>query len=382
MKKLHINIAKYATGEYGFFYLPDLMNLHGVSVDDLAQGRTANKPHFFHAVAIGLLPHRKAQLRRWAQRKLSPREQLSLLAKEEQNLVIDWHKGAPSRYLLVTDPCDKEVTSRIAGTFSYNDHDPLDPDAFDVECPSCGYVENTFDSDPFPRLSGPYRRCPDCEAPIRPKVAPAEDETDMAYEGEWDDYVNHLDELIEGVFNSAEHPPELLRVEVNRADWRGHSAYAECPPTGAQLAECLSVRGDFTVSNGRAFRGFNDAQGLVEPPHMTCTLSHHDVPTGSGVYIWPAWPCELQGEVIVGTSDDGLARAATTLFQGPISSHGGPFTHVSKEGFDESRNYLVMRLEALLGSHPVVTLLRNVDHTKQDAVEALRELIDMALEAA
>lgn len=270
---------------------------------------------------------------------------------------------------------DDGVKSIVQGTFSYND-DGYAGEAemwTTIECGACGHSasireqmgndtparfleEQTDNIGGFTHLSGPYCRCDQCDEVSRVKVFQPDDvpelDLDTDFREEWENYQDHLDhlvtELTKHLLAHGMPKPDGLRIEVGHADWRGRDAWAECPLDGKELADKVKVNGDFTISGGQ-LRCYQD--GSAE---MRCSLSHHDVPTGSPVTITPYWECELgdgndnPGDHLdfeaVKLSLNALARIATTMLTGDQRefeySKGHQFKVVSRHNLHGAINWL------------------------------------------
>lgn len=362
-----LNMPKYAfSSDYPFFYLPDLLNFHGVTLEDFRAARFTTKP--------GLLWLTAVECRRQKKYRQAPYSTEATLAKDiaearhywksaiRQGQVKEGERIPPRNidgllgrlrvtagdlrdFLCKTDVDDYytengQAKAVIAGTFSSpNSCDMAELAAegyVKVECPDCTHDElveaheNPLDSvGEFEHLTGPYCRCSNCESVVRPIITWDQEEVPDDWTPdcggteweEWEDYKDHLSYLV-GLLKAhlASHgfpEPNQLRIEIARANWRGSAAYALCEVSGTDIADNLRVNGEYLVSDGelRLYQG-----GKAE---MTCRFSHHDVPTGSGVTIFPIWENDIEDGEPLGfdemvESQAWVAETASILLNAPV----------------------------------------------------------------
>lgn len=318
---------------------------------------------------------------------------------------------------------DGVVKSIQRGGFSYNDDDGSGEQEFwtTIECTGCRHeahireqlggdstvkflTDNAHDLGGFTYVSGPYCRCDQCDTLCRvklytPTTLPEEGWTYLNEdcEGDWDSYHEHLDTLIEDMTKHlAAHglpKPDSLRLEISHANWRGSDAWAECSLEGKALAETIRVDSEFTISNG-ALRCYPNGNA-----ELTCRLSHHDVPTGSGVTVAPRWECELESSTEhlsfeeMNESVHGLARIAEILLCGSTRefeySAGSTFKAVSRENLAYAIDWLARQCglkewDALEGYDLALGLLlerladdvRSKQNVHLSQVQQVRDVLD------
>jgi len=403
MNKLYQGIVKHSFGDYSFFHLPQLLNFHGVTPEELMYMRLRDHRHLVQQLLVNYAPSLKPVLKDYLKRH--PKSHASAIFQKASAVLGKWYgdlqdalikmasEAIDQAYLYVEDGV---VKSQIAGAFSYSQHDlyVAELDLFEeLVCPDCHYAE-TVQKDGIPvsftHLSGPYHHCDHCDSVVRPIQQDADALPDgwgqIGTGEEWDDYKEWLSELVEKLGKHLEAAglptPSSLRIDAGNADWRGRDAYAECAFDGEELADKLQVNSPFTISNGKLWL---QQIGLGR---LTCTMSHHDVPMGSSVTIQPSWECDLDGEPLVGEEILDcveLAKAATHLFAGPEFcfqfSHDAQLRAVSEIGFTESVNWLCAQL-GLEEDDPIRVLLETLDfdgkHLATQA-KAIRALIDERL---
>jgi hypothetical protein len=403
MNKLYPGIVEGSFGDHSFFYLPKLLNFHGVMPEELRMMRLVGKPHLTKQLLTHFAPSLKSVLKDYLKRHPKSdggalfRKAYTTLGMEPrllQDRLSDMAGVAIDRSHLYVE--DGVVKSQIAATFSYDTHSLYEAelDLFEeLVCPECHYAETLQKGDvpvSFSRLVGPYLRCDQCDSVVRPFRQSADELPDgwgqIGTGEEWDDYKEWLSELVEKLGNHLEAAglptPCSLRIDVGNADWRGRDAYAECAFDGKELADKVRVNSDFTISNGKLWL---QQVGLGR---LTCSMSHHDVPMGSSVTIQPSWECELDGEPLVGEQIFDcieLAKAATHLFAGAeFCFQFNPTAQlraVSEIGFTESVSWLCAQL-GLEEEDPIRVLLETLDFDgKQLATQAkaIRALIDERL---
>lgn len=360
--------------ESPMYYLPALLEHYGKTPTDLSQLRVADKPELTYLMVMAYVmqwPHQNERtvrtLRNHKIRRNGGREESQKIfalsgVDEKFNAFKAFWGDLVSRAYLYRNADGKWVSEKAA-TFSYDMHDEYEAALemyCQIECPECGSEETVrndevvdilFGASNFTLVSGPYCRCDNCGAVVRPEISDADDLPSDAWYGEdtWDCYVEWLDELLEQMADHVAQygKPDLLYVGGSNLDWRGRSGYTTCAVEGEALARVMSVNGDFSINNGVLWLR---QDGTAE---MTCSMHHHDVPTGSSLTVQPMWECELSHDEFVRMDEmKGNAercRIAETLLCGSEDafeySYGSTFKVVSLDGLIDSIEWLAKRLE-------------------------------------
>lgn len=355
------------------FYLTTLLNKLGVSVQALHDLRIADKPTLVHGLVWAAcnfergerrgehydLTKAKASLRRILRRHTRRREvrEVVMGGPEASRLLcrettkgdnVYWPTNVEnSMKRLIADIVRKaelydfngKACSGILSSFSYDQMDDYDYQLSlyrELRCPNCAsnetvlaegeYYDGVKDdveelcnqSDDFEHLTGPYCRCNQCDAVIRPEVGEASSLPDShnrySDDNDWEDYIEGLDygleELSKRLQDAGFPKPDKLQLHNSNCDWRGREGYATCDFDGKALAERMSVRGDFCITSGRFIYIPAGAKvpGRVASSteaYGNCVLSHHDA---SGcVTIAPAWETETDSSVLLDL--DGVAES-------------------------------------------------------------------------
>lgn len=352
------------------YLLPHYLNLFGVSAQQLNTLHIAHAPQLVRALCMSLLrrsgkdAYVRARLHRLHPTNEEARTQCLVIIRKadiKENLLLQKARDLVRDNLLYDR--DGKVYSEIVGGFSYGDTDyevELEPYRA-VECPECGQTETVLADNPedaletaekFTHLSGPYCRCERCDKAVRPTVEAATCLPDSHFGYDNDDhdlYVEQLDYLLEqmtGHLDALGLPaPSRLHIGVSNADWRGRDAHAKSRFDGKELAEKLSVRGDYMVRGGKLRV---ESNGHVS---MTCVLAHHDA--SSPITIVPEWECEMDENVELFQEDldeaKVLARVADRLLAGQgetfeYDDRGETFTLVSNSSLAEGIRELTRRL--------------------------------------
>lgn len=348
-------------GKHACFYLPKLLNTYKVSVIDFQEMRFNGKVPLVKALLMYFRMYQKPepkmvyQLRRYkptgdnimdcwnlldiaSVHNRDVPEPLSSATKFRAMLLEILNRSHIYDHRLTqgTDTvCSTwEVRSTLKATFSWNDIDwdhELDP-YMSVSCPQCG-KENTVLADTdedalayavedFTHLTGPYCRCEACETVVRPTITKASNLPEGTWagdEGDWDDYVERLDYVVEEMEQhlKAHFPdraePYHLAAYIGNADWRGRDASATLELTGKSIAEGIRVNSEYTISNGE-LHCYQDGKVVI-----TCGLSHHDA--SSSVTITPAWRCDMDDDATIDQDEmadaEVFAKIAEELLCGP-----------------------------------------------------------------
>lgn len=373
----------------GHYNIPNLLQLHDVSFLQLRLLRVSNKPALLKALMIAFIKDRMAlrksligdrqlaAVRHFNIRReshLEPRTVCQALLRaahfsdDTTKQLQEWVRERVDEGNFYE--CDDgSVKSRIGGGFSYSQDEELQlSDYQTVTCPDCASEETLWGPDDvipdlvsvsrqFTHLSGPYCRCESCDKVVRPVVSEATSIPDGNYEGRaddaWDNYVEHLgylltemkDHMSQGLGVTA---PAGLRLEGRNLNWRGSDGYLETAAEGDKLAEAMSVNGDFSVRNGRLWL---EPDGTAS---LTCTMYHHDAPTGSSFTVTPYWECELDEERQIDASEVAKAKHNAKLADALLCGSrqefrynvgDGPFKLVSAESLSEELRILQRNVE-------------------------------------
>lgn len=329
MPKLNASLFAFDP-ESQHYYLPALLNFHQCELKQLTDFALVTKPLLLHTALMGLAKQivgrserkqveMKARLRRLyhhhgGQRgmPLWARQMVKATGFDIQALdgVLDRQRLAQQFYMK-----DGQVVAVKRGGFSY---DPADCSGelemwSTLECPECGVTEEIREQTPeeaieaaeqFTHLSGPYCRCLQCDAVVRPVWEMADDMPAKAYGYSWgnDDWEQYkeqlqylLDEMKVELAKQGLPEPDGLRIEVSKFGWRRQDAYAECKYDAKELADKLRVNGDFNISRG-AYTV--EANGYAS---LHCVLSHHD--GSSPIHVFPYWECEVDSSIHVYQED-------------------------------------------------------------------------------
>lgn len=365
MKKLYKGTAKYSFGESGHFWLPDLLNHYGVGVEAFRKGALATLPELTKVMITHLRPELRHKLRHY--RKKFPKADARTLmyrvtptmkdAREMVEQIKELAEKCITDYHLYQD--GDKVKSEIVGTFSFAD--PYLDNVSDYyttwECPECKTEEREVSEDEptsFHPVSGPYYRCEECDHIVRPKVGECEEPNDGE---DWDYYTDHLSSLVEDLGRRCADmdlpEPDGLHVSGTKIDWRGRDGHINCGFDGVELAEAMTVNGDFFISDGQLYI---PQKGT---PYMSCVMAHHDA--SPSMVIQPLWRCEMGEHEVVGDEvyeHSVYSKATEELLCGDHHLFGSPtgteFKVVSKEGFQENSEQLQRDVDAPEG-HPINT---------------------------
>lgn len=370
------------------------MNHHKLGISQLKGLMLGNHPpHVLADVACLAYARQAPLIRALSRRSFSARElfrrMTETFAVRHGDMKVAVDRMIDSHML---ESSSDGVVTAIRGGFSYGDtHEDLLTYA---ECPACGASsEGEFDDETaihaaFDHVQGPYHRCNNCEELVRPEVYEEMGYPSCSsYDGEHDQYIQDLDNCLALMAAEAAIPVPVpfdhVHVTSSRADWTGRSGAAVITATPDALADLLSVRGEYTISDGKLVC----RQGQF--PYMSCVMSHHDVPTGSSITITPVWECEVSsgGELIPPEDTANAAKraeAVRTLFAGLHPSLTGyKYQMCSAEGWVEAVEEFVVSLEDFFeGHHPIITLIEGADPLNLEAIKALRELLDIVRESS
>jgi len=369
------------------------LNHHNLGLNQLRTLRIGNHPPHVVADVACLAYAKQAPLIRVLSRQSSSAKELfGRVSEALDTLSKDLHeklKLAVGRMIddFMLEETPDGVATAIRGGFSFNVMDK--GELFFAQCPACGASSEGEFSDEsalhatFEHVQGPYHRCNNCEEVVRPEVY-EEMEYPSYYDDDHDQYIQDLDNCLSTMAELSSSvipvPFEHVHVHSSRTDWRGASGVAVVPATPDALAKLLSVRGEYTIRNGKLVCRHGQF------PYMSCVMSHHDVPTGSAVTIRPVWECEVSSDEVFISSDDTSnaikrAEAVRTLFAGIHPSLTGyKYQMCSAEGWAEALEEFVVSIEAQLdGHHPITTLIEGADPLNLGAIEALRELLDIVV---
>lgn len=417
MKKYHpwTPNAECLFGENAWAYLPAYLNKRGVTVDMLERLRLARCADIVQGLVVSVLsgnptlrrnrcPSVKYEVRIYFRRNsLSMAYNINSFFRQlnkDLGLTYDWRAELERKVKeLVEDnglyDTPEGVKAKKGGTFSYGQTDQYDQvlsEHREVTCPSCDHDEivSTFDEDDpetilqfhstdFTHLTGPYAKCNECGEAVRPIVSEATSLPDNFTnydDDQWDQYKEHLGYLITQLTEHCEKhgltAPDKLMVTANNLDWRGRSGYTVTGVDGEELADAMRVNSDFCIYNGQLW---------LEPDgsgYLSCTMAHHDVPTGGGITVWPMWACDLgtgrEDEYVRG---DELADAkvfaeiATVLLTGVDEvyeySTKTTFALVSRDGLVEALETMASHVEVELTPHST-------------ALDGLRSMLHQAIE--
>lgn len=350
-----------------FYLTPSILNHYGITVEQLKAGLISNQPAFVQLVLMA-----------WAKADRKPTSQVKVLQRRLHKIMHDnagrrGDRQAPIGHSLlkaainlfspdnpdrVTNSLrgflrsmvednalldkDGKAVSRIAGCFSYDPQDFWEAEVeccTQLRCTGCQATESIYlnpcdwqglpDNKPydlvenegpdnFERVSGPYFACRRCGEIHRVELEEADSlpaANDYGH-GEWDFYVDRLQELIDDMLKHIEAAglpkPTKLAIHAGHIRWDGADGYASCDLSGSELADKLRVNGDFAVHGGKLWLEDGGACSL------TCALSHHD---GTGaITVEPVWLSELDDDEPLAVADlpraRELAAAATVLFTG------------------------------------------------------------------
>lgn len=382
--------------------LPNLLNFHKCSVQDLAALRLVEYPALTMTVLLGVMEqiiglsdkakaHRKAAMRhayrqpgrgttQWSRRLVDA----SGLKAQVLESIID-RQRLQNEFITV----DGQVKSIKRAGFGYapSDYSGELEMWSTLECGKCGHEESVREqgeeealeaSESFDPVSGPYHRCSQCDAVTRVKWASAEDLPNGAdiYEAgdNWDNYVEHLGELVCDMtdeLNAQGLPePDGLRIEVTAFGWQKRDAYGLCKFEGEALADTMRVNGDFNISNG-AFTVTKT--GYCQ---LSCFISHHD--GSSPIVVFPYWECEVDSDVHVYQEDWPMIRStwlpASELL---LCGRGEPFPYT------DASKWTIATREGLadeFGSMVRIALLAEDDEDVGGYERAVRLLADGLLE--
>lgn len=428
MSKLHTLGHVFQTP---YHYLPILLNLHGATdLTKVRQLAIADKPALLYAILMGFhmsKPQSRKSIpiiRELRHLKVNPRghrqeaQRIFRVGQVDESMLRRWWNNVLDEAHLYLD-ADGTVTTKIAALFSYEPDGGYESELEmyqTLECPKCGQQEtlpevNVEDllacSSEFEHLSGPYCRCGACDEVVRVEInealelPPGADYSDP--EG-WEYYVEWLQENLELMAKHVEQygRPQELYVGGRNLDWRGSDGYTTCAFDAEALARAMSVRGDFCIRDGKLWL---NPDGTAE---MTCSMYHHDVPTGSHLVVQPMWECELDSENMVAMQDmagnETRCLVAKTMLCGDHKAFpyadGSRFEVVSLDGLiDDLECYLARNLElddwtnledaetALDGLRSavgclladLVQRLRTQQEVNGERVNHLRNLIDLML---
>lgn len=338
-------------------YMPALLNFHGVSASQLVGMRIADKPALVYALLVAFLPECGRQdllprLRRVLRSR--PASGKALLDPALASHFHGWVRRQAEEARLYDS--QGQVKSEICATFSYDTCEMYEEALalhVEVKCPACGATEIAFDDGDvllqlrdFDHLTGPYCRCRQCDAVVRPEIDEATCLPQHYYDDDrdsWDNYVEWLGEIVEqlAAHVGANHGrPDGLYLGGRNLDWRGRGGYTTVDLSGEALAEAMSVRGDFSITDGKLWLR---ADGTAE---ITCVMPHHDAV--SSFTVEPFWWCELGDDEIVtqealAGNAERVSIASTVLcgrgdrFPAPP---GAKFSVVSRAGLAETLRWM------------------------------------------
>lgn len=346
------------------YYLPALLNFHGITVRQLDSRLIAHKPQLVytllraHVDGLNIGPAKLAQLKRrsrWAIDSLHSRAMVNMVTSSKA--FEQWISKMTSEARVYDK--DGVVKSELAGTFSYDQDADYEYELElhrEVRCPECAAHETVFwegsvnvsSGEKFEHIIGPYYRCCECDKPVRPEVGEASQLNgflDSSTGEEWENYVEHLDYLLQQIPAHIGSTPDRLYVGGRNLDWRNRDGYKVIGFDAKELADTMRVNGQFNIHGGELLlRQDGTAQ-------MSCGMSHHDA--SSSFVITPAWWCELGSDEAVEQDDmvgnEDRCKAAEALLCGGRRefeySAGSTFKVASKTGLLDSIGYLRHQLD-------------------------------------
>lgn len=313
--KTYTPSAETLLGEHGWHYLPAYMNKRGILTSHLLRLQLTNHPEMLKMLLLKAAKSDKVRenIKNLCKlRGFRSLQQVRRVVHESGVDTKDIKKVATDivEQIGLYDDDNQVVKAKQKAAFSYGGYYEYDHQLSqhrDVRCPNCDKNEhvNTYDNDyieevlerceNYETVIGPYVSCKNCEKVIRPIISEATGLSDNDWSdsyGEWEQHKDNLEELGDALTKHATdagYPKtEYLMVSGDNLDWRGRSGWTMTRSN--ELAKAMSVNSDFCLGEGKLWVPSN---GLG---YLSARLSHHDVPMGGRLTVYPAWYCELLEE--------------------------------------------------------------------------------------